>query len=387
MRHICKIFFAAAAFACAAAISVSCGKDDVTASLTVPLTKVPRQSGSEFIQIDAPKAWTLKINISPDEEEGWLWASDYSGKGSGKTVLHWKENESGKTRSAAIVLSCGNLAFEVIFTQNSNEAFSENVPQWMELPDTDQPGHIFVTHDMAFGTGRFRNFSYYLDPDARVSVWVAYPLTAALQGSGGRTFDDGEPWINTVDPKVPRDYQAVVTNAFRGGWARGHQCPSADRLRSDANFKTFYGTNITPQDYDLNGGAWVDMETKVRNWMISFDTLYVVTGADINGYTSTASDTDGKRIAVPVGYYKALLGYKRGASGAKFPGQVAGYVAVGFYFKNQSYYGNFLTDTSCKMSIQALENKLGYDFFVNLPFKIGGDNAKKVETTVSTFWK
>jgi len=39
------------------------------------------------------------------------------------------------------------------------------------------------------------------------------------------------------------------------------------------------------------------------------------------------------------------------------------------------------------MTISALENKLGMDFFVNLPAKIGVDLAKKVETSIDPFWK
>ena len=39
------------------------------------------------------------------------------------------------------------------------------------------------------------------------------------------------------------------------------------------------------------------------------------------------------------------------------------------------------------MTISALEKKVGVDFFVNLPAKIGADLAQKVETNIDSFWK
>ena len=38
------------------------------------------------------------------------------------------------------------------------------------------------------------------------------------------------------------------------------------------------------------------------------------------------------------------------------------------------------------MSIDALEDMLGYDFFVNLPAKIGEDGAAAVESAVDAWW-
>ena len=38
------------------------------------------------------------------------------------------------------------------------------------------------------------------------------------------------------------------------------------------------------------------------------------------------------------------------------------------------------------MSIDALEQKLGLDFFVNLPAKIGEDAAKKIEASEDKSW-
>ena len=39
------------------------------------------------------------------------------------------------------------------------------------------------------------------------------------------------------------------------------------------------------------------------------------------------------------------------------------------------------------MSIDALEEKLGIDFFVNLPAAAGKAQADKIETEVNNWWK
>ena len=83
---------------------------------------------------------------------------------------------------------------------------------------------------------------------------------------------------------------------------------------------------------------------------------------------------------MPEGYFKALLGYKKGGSISNATG---GYIGIAFYFEHRSY-SNDIMDQS--MSIDELENKLGYDFFVNLPEKIGDEWAAKVESKVDDWW-
>ena len=58
--------------------------------------------------------------------------------------------------------------------------------------------------------------------------------------------------------------------------------PSADRLSRVANIETFYYTNMTPQKAALNQGMWENLEEKVRVWARSMDTLYVVTGCQVD---------------------------------------------------------------------------------------------------------
>ena len=214
-----------------------------------------------------------------------------------------------------------------------------------------------------------------------VAHWVAYPLNRGLIGAGsGRTDAWG------LDPNLPQGQQPVLYGSWGVGWLdRGHQIPSADRLRDGDNQQTFYGTNMTPQiGKNFNQGIWAKLEGKVRSWSDKYDTLYVVTGCvvkqnstqgkynQVGGYVF---DNDRKRVAVPTAYYKAVLGYKESSSTYGY----GGYCGAAIYYDHEDIYdtGIYASDL---ISIRELEEKLGYKLFVNLSKKISEEQVEKVKT-------
>lgn len=255
------------------------------------------------------------------------------------------------------------------------------IPSWLELPATkEDDGLDFYWHDQVTDGKTIRSWSFDYDPEAMLSHWVAYPLNKSLRGSGSRSDEWG------LDPKVPMEQQPILYKGFRsddGSFDRGHQLPSADRLDREANVKTFYFTNMTPQLSRLNQDSWADLEDKVREWSNSFDTLYVVTGCTVEGSTKVAYDNDGKEVTVPTGYYKALLGYKKEGS-VGISSETGGYTGCAFWFDHEAYSGDFMNKS---MTIADLQEKVGLDFFVNLPSLIGDDAVEKVETTKDNWWK
>ena len=256
------------------------------------------------------------------------------------------------------------------------------IPKWMELPETkDGDGLDFYFHDQILGGKAIRSWSFDYDSKALLAHWVAYPLNKTLRGSGARTDQWG------LDPKVPASQQPVLYNAYKADngkkYDRGHQLPSADRLDRDANVKTFYFTNMTPQLSGLNSASWADLENRVRTWSESFDTLYVVTGCSVKGSTEVAYDNDRKAVTVPTGYYKALLGYKKTGSVGN-SSQNGGYIGCAFWFDHVAYSGDFMSKA---ITISELEQKTGVNFFVNLPEAAGAENAKVVEGTKDSWWK
>lgn len=363
-------------------ISISGSREETKTSLTVPQNELGCMAGSLMITVTADGPWTMELMYESNSET-WGSLKKESGEGNDFNIFYWEDNDSGADRIVTIVLKSRTTTVSSRLSQKSSnppaptELEPDPVPQWMELPATNDPDRYFFTHDMTLGRATVRNYSFYLDPKALVSVWVAYPLNKDLISSGSRTNAWGD------DPKVPLKYQASVTSAFKGGYQRGHQIPSADRYEVNANKATFYGTNMTPQKAELNEEAWAKLEGKVRNWSYQFDTLYVVTGADIVGSKQVAYDNAGKAITVPVGYFKALLGYKKGASSTQFPSQKSGFLGIGFYFEHRGYDTDDATIMAQSMTIDELEAKTGFDFFVNLP----DEDEAVIESTLSTWWK
>ena len=370
-------------------VFVSCKEtkieEDVAVVLSVPKTTLDNTAGEQFIRVSAGSFWELSLTFP----EGETWAEIDRANGNGNTsglIFTYYANETEKDRTCVLKLTCGDQTSEVTVTQQSGkkkedqkeeitELKPHNVASWLELPSTDHKGRFFFTRNMTISSGDIRNYSFYLDTAAKVSVWVAYPLNKDLMGVGSRTNAWG------IDPLVPQRYQPIIAYGGFRNYQRGHQIPSADRLDYAANVTTFYGTNMTPQRGELNETAWAALEGKVRDCSLQMDTLYVVTGADIEGSTEYALDNLNKEITVPVGYYKALLGYKKDRS---IGGTTGGYIGIGFYFEHKAYEPDDIKAQS--MSIKELEKKLGYDLFVNLPAKVGEDTATKVESTVDSWW-
>lgn len=246
-------------------------------------------------------------------------------------------------------------------TYRFGQKYSSTTAGWMELPATSATdGLDLLVH--RFQDGK-RSYAAYYDYDNLVSSWVAYPLHGGNIGTGKRMEESSFP----MDPLLPRSRQAYLPRGYKEGNAgkfdRGHQIPSADRLDWRVNLETFFSTNMTPQDNGLNSNAWGLLEDKVRGWARKSDTLYVVTGCVTKGSDRYVLDADDKKVTVPTGYYKALLRLSGGE-----------YTGAAFWFDNVENKASSI-QKSMSMSIDKLEDKVGVDFFVNLP----DDQEKDVE--------
>ena len=115
----------------------------------------------------------------------------------------------------------------------------------------------------------------------------------------------------------------------------------------------------------------------MRSWANESDTLYVVTGCVIDykdGETvKYALDNNGKKVTVPTAYYKAVLRYMKNSTVG-----YSGYSACAVWLDHKVYSTKTI-DSSYSMSVDDLEEKLGIDFFVNLPAKVGEDVAARIE--------
>ena len=373
----------------------------VPPTVSIKTQNVSGEAGSQFLSVSSTGNWTI-VTSAP-----WLTVSPDTGSGNSNTVVLSYTENTDAVRTATVTISSSGGSATASITQNklvvpvppspgpgdnpsqqeeNGYGFKTAPYKWLELPETIEGDELeFFAHYMPLGGATVRNYSFDWDYDNLVAPWVAYRLCSGNIGSGGRSDQWG------LDPLLPDKKQPVLFKAYSNFGSRGHQIPSADRLNRDANIQTFYFTNMTPQDYDFNGGIWAVLEGKVRDWArktgaaTGTDTLYVVTGCYIGNSTRKAFDNNGKAVAVPEGYFKALLRYKNSESvGHK------GFMACAFYFENENKYGSKITK-ELSMSVADLEKKLGYKLFVNLEAKVGAETAKAIKeenpATVSWWWQ
>jgi endonuclease G len=132
---------------------------------------------------------------------------------------------------------------------------------------------------------------------------------------------------------------------------------------------------MTPQLNAHNEKIWADLEAKVRGYANTSDTTYVVTGVIVSATSKKEKDSYGQSVTIPDAYFKAVLKYA--------PKSTFGtWNAIAFYFKHEPCSRG--VQKSDAMSIDALEELTGLDFFVNLPAKVGEEKAATIEATDPT---
>lgn len=378
------------------------GKEDVLPpTVEVKTTMIEAEGRSQYIYVKASSSWKITLtSVDGGAPVDWIIAAPSSGSGNTDVTLNVAANESEQERSA--VLTVENSAGKASKTISQKGKKPEIKPDpdptpepkpnetgWLELPSVPA-GTDFFAHSMTIGSVKTRNYSFIWDYDNLVAPWVAYPLCKWNMASNVKRTNA---WA--LDPLLPESKQPVLYRGFskgNNGWyARGHQIPSADRLTSyESNAMTFYGTNMTPQIQEgFNGDIWATLEGMVRSWANKSDTLYVVTGCVIDykdGETvKYALDNNGKKVTVPTAYYKAVLRYMKSSTFG-----YSGYSACAVWLDHKVYSTKTI-DSPYSMSVDDLEEKLGIDFFVNLPAKVGEDVAARIEAEepkdVAWWWR
>lgn len=246
--------------------------------------------------------------------------------------------------------------------------------------------NLFVVHIVpTYGV----NYAIEYDCTKRASRWTAYRWDKDFNHSGSNwhrnqwygaywngTTWNGDPFL--PDPLIPEAYQTTLADHRSNGHDRGHMLGSADRLNSmEANGQTFYLSNIHPQLNSFNAqGVWYTLEDRLRRQYDtdSFrDTLYIVKGGTIDTHYTMVSGR-GRALVCPTYFFMALLCKNHQAS-------QGGYKAIAFWMEHKAN-----TDTNVAayaISVDALEEKTGIDFFCNLPDDL---EAQVERNLVPTAW-
>lgn len=377
-------------------------------AVVIYLPEIEYTAKQQNVSVYADGAWTLSIDYK-GESGGWATISVSSGTGEMEGILLSCEANGGDSaRSLDLVLETAEGTVSCTLVQKSH--YSEvtptpgpdpddrtpaNVSGWMELPEiAEADKSAFYNHMMTVNGKSVRNYSFFWDARAMASLWVAYPLNTWLI-DGYHSREDAF----CLDPLLPRNKQPYLDEGGWGMWGydRGHQIPQADRINISsptraANVATYYSTNMTCQNSDLNQNMWQELEGAVRGWASKVDTLYVVTGCVMDEMgRDFARDNDGKSVRIPDGYFKALLAYA-GASEKnriRWKDQLSEtqyYVGIAFYFDNRSYH-EARDYMSYAMTVSELEKMTGYNFFPRLSEVVDDGISSTIENNINAWWR
>lgn len=141
----------------------------------------------------------------------------------------------------------------------------------------------------------------------KLADWVAYKVTRETIGTSASLNRDWEldDYLTSDRSLEPEDYSGAFRNINTD---RGHQAPLASFAGTVFWRSTNILSNITPQKSNLNQGPWVALESAVRNTVLNFNSLYVITGPiyDENEEQMVLPQSD-KTHSVPTGYFKVII--------------------------------------------------------------------------------
>lgn len=253
-------------------------------------------------------------------------------------------------------------------TSKNKNANPVTYPEYarLEVPRVKGGTNLVLIH---YATDIGVNYMVEWDCLKKSQRWTCYTLNNTNSTKNvSRYYSDSNQYPQ--DPDIPSNYRFASDPYWRSGYDHGHICPSYDRLcSSEANYQTFYMSNMQPQFNKFNAGLWLKMENIVSgNWNRSSfrDTLYVCKGGTIDDPELILSTTD-KGMIVPKYFYMAVLCKN-----------TQGYKAIAFWAQhlNSDHSNDNLIDYV--ISIDELENRTGIDFFCNLP----DDIEEKAERVV-----
>ncbi|MDX2284812.1 MAG: DNA/RNA non-specific endonuclease [Bacteroidia bacterium] len=211
--------------------------------------------------------------------------------------------------------------------------------------------------------------------DRGTANWVAWHLSVAWKGSAQRQNDF------RADPALPADWYAVTTDSYTNtGFDRGHLCPSEDRDSTvGENSATFLMTNIVPQAPDLNQGPWKDLESYCRKLMTEGSELYIYAGVSGRGGSGTKGSKntlDEGRVTVPKTCWKVILVLPEGNDDLS---RISGSSRVIAVEMPNTQSSDNKAWHEYRLSVDELEDRLGYDFFTALPSSLQTQLESRVD--------
>lgn len=174
--------------------------------------------------------------------------------------------------------------------------------------------------------------------------WVCYELTKNetknnTERRKGKFMVD--PLLNTITV-THEDY----TNS---GYDRGHLAPAGDmNFEANAEFESFYTSNISPQLKELNRITWKNLEDDIRYYVMRNNiNLYIITGGILNDKLNKID----QKISIPDYFYKIIYDEKNN--------KVLAFIIPNNVSVDNDYFV-YIT------SIDNIESKTNINFFNNI---------------------
>ena len=242
-------------------------------------------------------------------------------------------------------------------------AVGEQIEGQLEIPTLEKqtPSQIMT----------YKGFTVSYNNSTRLPNWVAYELTATEVAGDLPRKDKFRP-----DPAV-QGPQANKDDYRNSGWDRGHMAPAADmKWDEEAMGESCFFTNICPQNPQLNGGDWKELEDKCRKWAEKHGNIWIACGPIILG--NEHGKLGANQVVIPDKFYKVVLAHINGE-----------YQGVGFIFHNSPLRKSKISSKppvnrpleSYVVSIDEVEAATGIDFFPALP----ADTQNRVESSKMMF--
>lgn len=192
--------------------------------------------------------------------------------------------------------------------------------------------------------------------------WVAWHLSNEWLGNIPRQNDFRD------YAELPLEFFIAQEYDYSGsGFNRGHCCPSGDRKCSEEfNSNTFYMINIIPQAPNHNQIPWRILEEYCRTLVDEGKELYIIMGnygkggIGENGYATSIADG---YITVPASIWKIIIVLDKGTDDLDRIDTNTRIITVDIantQLASDSHWGNY------RLSIDDLEERIGYDFLSNL---------------------
>ncbi len=301
------------------------------------------------VNITSNTSWIVTFSY-PSGTAPWCNTSNVNGGNNYSIWVSASQNLSSSPRTATIIVTAGSIVRNLTLTQSGKP--SAPPPTGLYAGRYELPMIVDKDWFLEYTKGKF---AMEYECSKKHSKWVAWKLYASCFGSSGRT----NAWRQ--DSRIPTEYQAK-DNDFPSGYDKGHMCSSGERTASkEMNQETFFYSNMSPQNSDLNQGIWLQLENYERDWaQVSGDTLYICCGGAITNDQPILKYSNG--LAIPKYNFKVIL--RRKKNGA--------YNAIGFWFENKSYSQRtrdyFLSQRGTLVkSVDEIEQLTGIDFFYGLP--------------------